>query len=145
MFPFVRNKCLELFSKPSVARQLLKELVKLIRILADGTRRTYILADAVDEILETDSGGKDVRNELMKGLLELSGQCRLFITCRSHIDLTLFSGESAIFGIRAEDQDLVAYCASTISASKVLLGFCKRRPGLRNDIISTVRTRANGV
>ncbi|KAH4061956.1 hypothetical protein HBH50_212460 [Parastagonospora nodorum] len=145
MFPFVRNKCLELFSKPSVAKQLLKELVKLVRILADGTRKTYILVDAVDEILETDPGGKDVRNEFMRGLLELSGQCRLFVTCRSHMDLELFSGESSIFGIRAEDQDLVAYCASTISSSRVLLEFCKRQPGLRNEIISAVRTRANGV
>ncbi|KAH4161937.1 hypothetical protein HBH43_166710 [Parastagonospora nodorum] len=145
MFPFVRNKCLELFSKPSVANQLLKELVKLVRILADGTRKTYILVDAVDEILETDPGGKDVRNEFMRGLLELSGQCRLFVTCRSHMDLELFSGESSIFGIRAEDQDLVAYCASTISSSRVLLEFCKRQPGLRNEIISAVRTRANGV
>ncbi|KAF1940076.1 ankyrin [Clathrospora elynae] len=145
MFPFVRDKCLDLFSKPSVAQNLLKDLVKLVGILAGGTRRTYILVDAVDEVLETDSGGKDVRNEFLRGLSELSHQCRLLVTCRTHIDLGEFSAESTILRIRANDEDLFAYCASTINASKVLLNFCKRRPKLRKEIISAVQERANGV
>jgi Cdc6-like AAA superfamily ATPase len=145
MFPFVRDKCLELFSKPSVAQQLLKELVKLVRILSSGSRRTYILVDAVDEVLETDPAGRDVRNEFLRGLFELNNQCRLLITCRTHIDLGSFATTSSVLRVRAKDEDLLAYCASTISASKVLSEFCNRRPGLRNEIVCAVQARANGV
>jgi hypothetical protein len=145
MLPFVRDRCLELFSKPTDARKLLKELVQLVRILCGAAQKTYILVDAVDEVLETDVGGKDVRNEFLQSLFEISGQCRLFITCRTHIDLNVFSTMSTLLDIRAKDDDLVAYCDSTISVSKVLLDFCKRRPGLRDEIIRAVKAKANGV
>jgi hypothetical protein len=145
MLPFIRDKCLELFSKPSVAQKLLRQLIKLVRILCGATQRTYILVDAVDEVLETDPCGKDVRNEFLRGLFELSHQCRLLITCRTHIDITVFSATSTFLHVCAKGEDFFAYCASTISASKVLLDFCKRRPGLRNEIIRAVKAKANGV
>jgi hypothetical protein len=145
MLPFIRDRCLELFSKLSVAQELLKELIKLVRILCGATQRTYILVDAVDEVLEIDSCGKDVRNEFLRGLSELSHHCRLLITCRTHIDLDVFSATSTLLHVSAKDEDLFAYCASTISASKVLLDFCKRRPELRHEIIRAVKAKANGV
>jgi hypothetical protein len=145
MMPFIRDRCLEVFSKPSVAQKLLKELIKLVSILCGATNRTYILVDAVDEVLETDSNGKDVRNEFLRGLFEISNQCRLLITCRTHIDLSVFSATSTFLHVRAKDEDLFAYCASTINSSKVLLDFCKRRPELRNEIIRAVIAKANGM
>jgi hypothetical protein len=145
MWLFVRDKCLELFSKPPDARRLLKELVQLVRILCGASRRTYILVDAVDEILETDTGGKDIRNEFLRSLFELSGHCRLFITCRTHINLSMFSTMGSLLRVRAKDEDISTYCDSTICASKVLLDFCRRRPGLQNEIIHAIKAKSNGV
>jgi hypothetical protein len=145
MFPFIRDKCLELFEKPCVAQELQKELIKLVKILSGGRRRTYIIVDALDEVLENDSNGKDVRNEFLRGLFLLSAQCRLFITSRPHINLEKFTATGTTLDIRAKHEDLLAYCASTIESSRVLREFCERRPGLRKEIICTVQAKANGV
>jgi Cdc6-like AAA superfamily ATPase len=147
IFPFVREKCFELCTKYATPNILVREHTQLIRILAQLSRRTYIFVDAIDEVAESGPNGEDVRHMFLTKLFGLSDLCRLFITCRPHIDTGSIEAPSPCrtVEIRAKDEDISAYVASTITAPKTLREFVERDPELKGDIIDAVQHKANGV
>jgi Cdc6-like AAA superfamily ATPase len=147
IFPFVRDKWLEIFNSPSTTAKLSNQLVPLIRILSAKSKRTYIIIDAIDEILETGPRGEDVRDDFLRSMIGLSSDCRILFTSRTHIDWDYYPAPStrSILEIRAKDEDIIAYCTSAINASKSLSQYCKRLPTLRDNIIRTVVLKASGM
>ena len=147
IFPFVRNKCLEIWTIQLDTDSRIKQIVLLIRLLSNLSRKTYLFLDGIDEVTESDPYGKDVRQRLLAELYGLSDTCRIFVTCRPHIctDHLHHTSRYRTIEIRAANDDISAYVASSISASKVLKDFVIKDVNLERTIIDIVQKRSNGV
>lgn len=147
IFPFVRSKCLDVCTRDLDTERKIKEIVSLIRILSNLSKKTYLFVDGLDEVAESDPCGKDVRHRLLAELYGLSDTCRIFVTCRPHVStghLHHISRYQTI-EIRATNDDISAYVASSILASKTLKGFVTKDLGLGPKIIDTIQKTSNGV
>jgi hypothetical protein len=147
IFPFVRSKCLGICTSNLDTDSKIKEIVILIRILSNLSQKTYLFVDGIDEVAESDPYGKDVRQRLLAELYGLADTCRIFVTCRPHIctDHLHHTSRYRTIEIRAANNDISAYVASSISASKTLRDFVTNDISLRYTIIDIIQKRSNGV
>ena len=147
VFPFVRNKCLGVCTKHLDTDSKIKQIVLLIRILSNRSQKTYLFLDGIDEVMESGPYGKDVRQRLLAELYGLADTCRVFITCRPHIctDHLHPTSRYRTIEIRAANDDISAYVATSIYASKVLKNFVIKDMNLESTIIDIVQKRSNGV
>lgn len=147
IFPFVRSKCLEICTSDLDTNGKVKQIVALIRTLSNQSQKTYLFVDGIDEVAVSDPYGKDVRQRLLAELYGLGDTCRIFITCRPHVctDHIYHMSRHQTIQIRAANEDISAYIASSILASNILKGFVEKDMGLRRTIIDIIQKRSNGV
>jgi DNA polymerase III delta prime subunit len=147
IFPFVRNKCVEVCTRDRDTNSKIKEIASLIRILSSMSQKTYLFVDGVDEVVEFSPYGEDVRQRLLSELHGLSDTCRIFVTCRPHIRMDHLHPASRYktIQIRAANDDISAYVTSSISDSKNLRDFVTKDPSLGSTITNTIQNRSYGV
>ena len=115
------------------------ELKRLLKVLFDDYKRTYIIVDALDECEATKE-----RRFLLPLLENLPySSTKLFVTSRpNNEDIFQSFGTAPKLTMSATESDLRQYITERIEERKVKLTLT---PDLRDNVVSTISGRASGM
>ena len=100
----------------------------------------YTFVDALDESPEI------CRNTLLARFQQYSlGNMRIFLTSRANVDVTLKLPNAVRAKIAATTEDITTIVESRILESARLVSFTDRDPDLKQHIVDTINTQANGM
>ncbi|KAH7131162.1 hypothetical protein EDB81DRAFT_134285 [Dactylonectria macrodidyma] len=120
-----------------------EEYVELLQSLAKECSEVYIVVDALDECIN--NKGESLWNDLLTQLKRSILNLRLLCTSRHINDIGGVLTGSTHVEIRASNADIEAYIQAQIKSKDRLRRFCEERPGLQNDILQMVASKAEGM
>ncbi|EWG49990.1 hypothetical protein FVEG_09329 [Fusarium verticillioides 7600] len=129
-----RDKYLEKRSLPSD-----EERISLITSLSKRFQKTFILIDALDECPEEN------RDAFLRLASDVDASVHLMITSRMNLDLTESFGRLTQITIAARPSDVETYLDAKMRANSRMRSFLRRDKALRNDIISTLVKKTDGM
>ena len=145
----------ELYVKHKNGQSLpsLEDYSKLLTILSNGFRRSFILIDALDELPNVEDGRPVFEIDIVKHLYELQRVmtskvgCSLFLTSRENVQIEKQLDNCRRIDIYAAESDIRLYIESQICDSHKFR-YAKdlaRSPELGDRIISTLVGKATGM
>ncbi|KAF7304384.1 Ankyrin 2,3/unc44 [Mycena chlorophos] len=116
----------------------LKEVHDLLASRVQKFTKVYVAVDALDEF----PGSKQ---DLITSILELGPQVVLMVTCRPHVSFEAHAEKALRLEIIANSTDIEVYTLAKIKASGTLKSLVQSKPTLKQDIISNVIEKAQGM
>ena len=126
--------------RSSRTRPVLQEWLQVLRLLINEFSDVYIVIDALDECNEADR----TRRTLIQELGQTPGLAILY-TSRYLGDIAQLLQGTAQLELRAVDADIARFVDYQITQESDLMGFCRRDPSLRNDLIEKIVKQADGM
>lgn len=106
----------------------------------------FILVDALDELRDHGSNGETARTQLLQILENVSSQCKVLVTSRPYLNPhSLYFQNAPVIEIFAHADDIRTHVESSIDQSPTLCRFTDRDPLLRQEIVSSIFERAQGM
>lgn len=106
----------------------------------------FILVDALDELRDYGSNAAIARNQLLRILENVSLQCKVLITSRPYQGThSQYFQHASVIEIFAHPDDIRTHVESSIDQSPTLCRFTDQDPLLRQEIVSCILERAQGM
>ncbi|KAI9708026.1 MAG: hypothetical protein M1820_004230 [Bogoriella megaspora] len=120
----------------------LSQIIDLLRRSVNSFQRTYIVVDALDECPEV-----ECREQLIKSLQSLLPGACLFVTSRPipNIEQQLRVLKAECLPVQANNSDIRNYVSMSIDCCTGLSSLCMRNDQLRENIVSTVCQKTEGM
>jgi hypothetical protein len=131
---YQKHRKIDITSRPS-----LSEYGELLRIQSAACSKVFLIIDALDEFNDTP------RNNLITELLSLPENTCLFITSRHVPSIKQQLNDPPTMEIRASDADMKLFLEAQIQKSIRLKSHLKTSPDLRQTMLDTIVSKAEGM
>ncbi len=119
------------------------EYLNLLQSLAKRYSEVYLVIDALDECI--DDNNKLIWTSLLTELKKTVSNLRLLYTSRDIDNRSEILAGSTIIDIQASEADISAYVQGQLQSHNELLGFCRKDPTLKNNILHAIVSRSHGM
>lgn len=117
----------------------LETLGKLLQVLAESISRLYLIMDGVDEC------PSETRDLLFREIRKLHPKISLFMTSRHVASAMLAFPTKIICEVTADERDIECYLSDRLKGSDLFQSHMLKNQTLREQIISSIVTKAKGM
>ena len=107
--------------------------------------RVFLLFDALDECPDMDHYSNEIRSRMIFTMKTLATFARIFVACRSHVNLALSIPDCLYMEIRAMDSDVWYYLEARKEQHSQLRNILISHPTLAKHTEDTICRKANGM
>ena len=123
----------------------INQCLSFLRALRKNFDRIFVIFDALDECPSHDNNGNELRSKMLAAMQEVSGFMSVFMTSRPSVSLTSEITWYTRLEIEASPSDICAYLETRIDNHRILGRMIAQNSILKNEIITTVCSKANGM
>ena len=121
------------------------ECVALLGRTTEPFDRVFLLFDALDECPGFDVNNNEWRSKMVSFIDEIRGRTHVFMTSRSHAQLSLELHDCTSLEIWAKDTDIRSYVTARIADHTKLQKMIQKDPNLSEQVANTLCSKAHSM